>query len=95
MAHKDSGGMAHHLEGFDGLHLGESVGLMELFGNHDSGEGGNIGGLCAQLGLMAKSTLFVRCVRSPPPPAPHTHKHNAPYRPLPPAPAYPVFLHVC
>ena len=74
----DSGGMMHHLEGFDGLHLGESVGLMELFGNHDSGDGGNIGGLCTQLGLMAKSTLFVRCVRSPPPPSPHKHNARAP-----------------
>jgi hypothetical protein len=84
--------MAHHLEGFDGLHLGESVGLMELFGNHDSGDGGNIGGLCTQLGLMAKSTLFVRCVRSPPPPPP-TNTTRA--RPLPSAPAYPLFMHVC
>eukprot|EP01050_Picozoa_sp_SAG11_P013621 SAG11_NODE_1604_length_4596_cov_22.286636_3_plen_782_part_00 len=56
----DKHSVAHHMDGFDGMHLGESIGIMEIFG-HDHGGGGSLtdSHVCHQLELMMKSKLFV------------------------------------
>jgi hypothetical protein len=56
----DAHSAVHHFDGIDGLHLGESIGLLEIFGHgHDDSSSLTDSGVCKQLEMMARSTLFV------------------------------------
>lgn len=51
----------HHMDAIDGQHLGESIGLMEIFHQDHSSSTESLtdSSVCIQLEMMMKSTLFV------------------------------------
>lgn len=59
----DADSAVHHLDAIDGLHLGESLGMMELFHhedhNHEASGSLTDSSVWKQLELMMKSSLFV------------------------------------
>eukprot|EP01051_Picozoa_sp_SAG22_P015246 SAG22_NODE_1966_length_3238_cov_1.530424_1_plen_213_part_10 len=56
----DADSAVHHMDGIDGLHLGESIGVLELFG-HDQTDGESLSDshVCKQLENVMTSGLFV------------------------------------